>query len=75
MLLNFWATWCEPCLRELRDFADHRQTLEKAGVLIVPLCTDQLADAPEGDVKAAERLLRKLGLPSPGGLASADAVA
>ena len=44
VLVNLWASWCLPCLEELKSFRDHSAELKKAGVEILALSTDGLRD-------------------------------
>ena len=44
LLLNLWASWCTPCLKELREFTDREQDLRKRGLNIVALSVDDLGD-------------------------------
>ena len=40
VVLNFWATWCPPCLKEIPAFVDLQQRLgsrPRAGVALAPL--------------------------------------
>lgn len=39
-LLNIWASWCRPCIKELQEFANHRQAIDDAGVRIVSISVD-----------------------------------
>ena len=39
-LLNLWATWCEPCVRELGELAVHADELAAIGLEVLPLCLD-----------------------------------
>ncbi len=60
-LVNLWATWCLPCLGELKDLAAHHDELKKAGLRIVALSVDGLTEgAAAGDPAA---LAAKLKLP------------
>ena len=77
VLLNFWATWCSPCLSEIPRFAQWQQTYRAKGLRIVGISMDDDA-APVraalakyrvnyavamGDVKLAEAYGGVLGLP------------
>ena len=42
LLVNLWASWCLPCLEELREFRDRSDELEKAGIEVLALSTDDL---------------------------------
>ncbi|MDC0936885.1 ASPIC/UnbV domain-containing protein [Pirellulales bacterium] len=69
VLLNLWASWCRPCLAELKELAAEHPALEKAGVRIVALSVDGLGDQ-SGNVESARALAKKLALPFETGLAS-----
>jgi peroxiredoxin len=77
ILLNFWATWCSPCLSEVPRFAQWQQTYRAKGLRIVGISMDD-DEAPVratyakfqlnyavamGDVKLAEAYGGVLGLP------------
>ena len=32
LFVNLWATWCQPCLAEMRDFTKEADRLRSAGV-------------------------------------------
>jgi cytochrome c biogenesis protein CcmG, thiol:disulfide interchange protein DsbE len=77
VLLNFWATWCGPCLTEIPKFVVWQRTYGSAGLQIVGISMDdELApviraqekyqmDYPVlmGDPQLAERFGGVLGLP------------
>ena len=44
VFLNFWATWCEPCQRELPTFAQFSSTQASNGAIILAV---NLAETPE----------------------------
>lgn len=41
VVLNFWATWCPPCLREIPAFVALQAELGAAGVQFVGIALDQ----------------------------------
>jgi thiol-disulfide isomerase/thioredoxin len=43
-ILNFWATWCAPCVAELPDFEKAHQQLLQKKVRIVMISTDFVKD-------------------------------
>jgi thiol-disulfide isomerase/thioredoxin len=56
VLIDFWATWCGPCLKELPDVQKLIESYAKAGkeVVIVALSIDQ---NDQGDLKEARTLV------------------
>ena len=40
VLLNTWATWCEPCVRELPELARLHESLKDKGFTVIGLNTD-----------------------------------
>lgn len=43
IVLNFWATWCEPCAEETRAFVDLQKQYEPQGVQFVGVSIDDTA--------------------------------
>lgn len=54
VLLNFWATWCAPCLAEMPRFAEWQQKYGQRGLQILGVSMDD-AEAP---VRTAYRKLK-----------------
>ncbi|MCH2180940.1 MAG: ASPIC/UnbV domain-containing protein [Mariniblastus sp.] len=61
-LINLWASWCNPCLSELKEFAEQYDELQQLGLEIVALSTDG-ADGKSTTVADAARAAAKLQLP------------
>ncbi len=47
LVINFWASWCEPCLREMPAFARLQQHYEDQGVQFIGIAVDNAADVSE----------------------------
>jgi thiol-disulfide isomerase/thioredoxin len=44
LVVNFWATWCRPCVAELPYFEQLSRELGPQGVEVVLVCLDDTAD-------------------------------
>lgn len=44
VLLNFWGTWCKPCLKELPEFDRLYRRYRKHGLVVVAVATDKEPD-------------------------------
>ena len=60
LLVDFWATWCEPCRAELPVLARLERDLRGRGLVLATVS----ADEPEQEGAAAE-LLRQMGIRPP----------
>ena len=47
MVVNFWATWCPPCLKEIPEFIKLQQRYGDRGVQFVGLAIDDKAKVAE----------------------------
>lgn len=53
VLLNFWGTWCPPCVEELPDLVALQQKYEKRGFTIVGLAENNNPQLTEAQYRAA----------------------
>lgn len=67
-LLTLWASWCKPCVDELRDLAAHENQLNAAGVKIIALNVEGIESDPLKPGRAKE-LLTELGFNHSAGIA------
>jgi thiol-disulfide isomerase/thioredoxin len=44
VVVNYWASWCPPCVREMPLFIETQQALGEAGVQVVGIAVDRLED-------------------------------
>ncbi|MGH9666928.1 MAG: TlpA family protein disulfide reductase [Bryobacteraceae bacterium] len=41
LVLNFWATWCAPCIEELPSLNQFAKTMKDQGVVVLAISADQ----------------------------------
>ncbi len=70
LLINLWASWCGPCLVELKQFTIHQQTLRAAGLNIVAISVDGLGEKQTTSPEDAAQLLKRLAFPFDQGTAT-----
>ncbi len=52
LIVNFWATWCPPCLQEMPEFIKLQTELGPKGLQFVGILTDDESDAAREFLKA-----------------------
>ena len=57
LLINFWATWCAPCVKEMPMLMDLQSKYAAAGLQVIGIALD--------DVKSARDFAEKLGISYP----------
>lgn len=66
LLLNFWATWCQPCVEEMPMLSQLQQEFSGSGLSVVGIALD--------DADRARRFAAELGVTYPVLLGAADVV-
>ncbi len=69
LILNFWATWCPPCRREIPDFIEAYTALKAKGLEILGVSVDEM---PEETLR---EWARNAGMNYPVAMATAKIVA
>jgi cytochrome c biogenesis protein CcmG, thiol:disulfide interchange protein DsbE len=41
LVLNFWATWCAPCVQEIPSLSEFQKRFAKSGVVVVAISVDK----------------------------------
>ena len=59
-LVNFWATWCEPCMQEMQSLQKARDRFKTRGFEVVAISVDE---TPEKVVPAALKRMKIKDLP------------
>ena len=72
-LINLWASWCPPCVKELKEFAKEKERLEQSGLEVIALSLDGVGQRA-GDAKAAEKFMKALGDPFVSGIATPESL-
>jgi peroxiredoxin len=67
LLLNFWATWCAPCIQEMPSLEQFHRTYQGEGVVVVGISVDR-------NPTAYENFLQRSGITFPNALDSAAGI-
>ena len=51
VVINFWATWCPPCVKEIPDFIELQKKYKKDGLVFAGVSVDQKPDPVKDFVK------------------------
>jgi thiol-disulfide isomerase/thioredoxin len=74
VILNLWASWCTPCLRELKEWTLRADELRAAGVDVIAISVDGLDPDKTAGAEALRGVLGRIGFPFDAGLATAGTV-
>ncbi|MCJ7596806.1 MAG: TlpA family protein disulfide reductase [Desulfobacterales bacterium] len=58
VLLDFWATWCPPCLRSIPELVDIQAKYRDRGLVIIGISVDDPSMISNGDLLAFKDRLR-----------------
>ncbi|QDT69230.1 Thiol-disulfide oxidoreductase ResA [Planctomycetes bacterium MalM25] len=74
VLLNLWASWCRPCLVEMKEWSKQADEFDSLGLRVIALSVNGLGDPKQRDEAAPRELLERLGFKHPAGMASPQTV-
>ena len=74
LLVTLWSRTCAPCLRELGEWAREAKTIRAAGLDILALSVDGLANDRDGEIPAARQVLQRAEFPFDSGRATNELV-
>lgn len=66
IFLNFWATWCPPCLNEIPDFIELQETYGNQGLQIIGIAID--------NHEAVQQFIAESGMNYPALMAEIDGI-
>ncbi len=62
-VVNVWATWCKPCLVEMKAWGEAKSRFAEAGLDVVALCVDDPTEDRTADLAKAKAAAERLGFP------------
>jgi len=71
VLLNLWASWCQPCMVELASIAKKEKEIRAKDVQVIALSVDGLS-GPQSNPDNAPEVIQRNGFPFPSGYATPD---
>jgi tetratricopeptide (TPR) repeat protein len=74
LLISLWASWCSPCVAELKAFTEHSDKIRSAGLQILALSVDGLDPEQATNPATAKSALDRLGFPFDWAMATRELV-
>jgi peroxiredoxin len=72
LLVSLWASWCPPCIEDLKGLVQHAEAVRSADVEILALCVDALDRSSEVSDGAARGVVERSAFPFAAGWASEE---
>ena len=74
LLVNLWASWCQPCHAELQEWTEHHEEIRDAGLNIISLSVDGIGESKGTDLDGAKQFLDQIDFPFDSGAATLETV-
>ena len=74
VLLNLWASWCQPCQTELQQWAQRKEALDSLGVRVVAVSVDGLESDDRTGIDSAKAIVDQIPFPHQSGVATRELV-
>ena len=72
LLVNFWASWCTPCVAELQELMDRERDLQATRLDVLALSVDGMSEEDTTDPIEAASLLDQMGYSFQRGMATTE---
>ena len=59
-LLNLWASWCLPCVEELKEWKRQEHAIRQAGLRILAVSVDSLDPTSQSSIEAARNIVARV---------------
>ncbi|MCA9216211.1 MAG: ASPIC/UnbV domain-containing protein [Planctomycetales bacterium] len=73
LLINLWASWCQPCMEELAEFKAQADSIKASGLQVVALSVDSLGKTDETS-DSTSNVVASIEFPFENGQVDADTV-
>lgn len=70
LLITLWASWCSPCIDELRELSERKEELRKKGVYVLALNVDALDTEHSASSEKIAQYVEKMQLSFSNGIAT-----
>jgi peroxiredoxin len=58
VLLDFWATWCGPCMQSVPELVRHSEKYRDKGLVVLGVSMDTLSEADDGQITEVHEDIR-----------------